>query len=307
MFRFILLVAVISAPAGAQTLSCPDGALLADIDRDGKVVGGAMNTLREHYRRGGVLRVGWELDWNEDGDTDITHWATPAFLSELAGQLYAQIPAIEAQRPDAATARIGFGEESRSWHGLLGTDGTLTGRYDDGAARSSRVRGLWCALGRTLQACASAWRLAYHHDADGQRIAGSRQGLLDAIRHAYPLRMTWGTRSASDETISVAHVAEPLFVTVTGGEVFAQLPEHLAQKSYVGTDAGSFGKASVMWRGLLGTTGSFDAVWTDRASGEEVRRLPQRAAIAWHVYAPSCGAGSAPEMAVPGGVRLDER
>ena len=41
-----------------------------------------------------------------------------------------------------------------------------------------------------------------------------------------------------------------------------------------------------MWRGMMGTDGSFDAVFVDRANGKEVRRLPQRARIAWFAYAP---------------------
>ena len=41
-----------------------------------------------------------------------------------------------------------------------------------------------------------------------------------------------------------------------------------------------------MWRGMMGTDGSFDATMVDRASGKEVQHMPQRARIAWFAYAP---------------------
>jgi hypothetical protein len=55
-------------------------------------------------------------------------------------------------------------------------------------------------------------------------------------------------------------------------------------------------KAGVMWRGLMGTDGTFDAVFVDRATGQEVRRLPQRAGIAWvaELPAPECDAAQGP-------------
>ena len=67
-----------------------------------------------------------------------------------------------------------------------------------------------------------------------------------------------------------------------------------------------FGKPNVMWRGMMGTDGSYDAVCVDRANGKEVRRLPQRARIAWFAYAPDplC-AGKPVKLAERDGVALD--
>lgn len=90
-----------------------------------------------------------------------------------------------------------------------------------------------------------------------------------------------------------------------GKEVVVQLPEHIAQHSYVDPSGAAFENAAVMWRGLMSTDGTFDAVWVNRATGEEVRRLPQRAALAWFAFVPpsSCCGQSPIELAVPGGVR----
>jgi hypothetical protein len=143
---------------------------------------------------------------------------------------------------------------------------------------------------------------------DGVSVGGEKQRLFEAVRRGRPIRLAWGVQHPNDDTVSVEHVAEPVFVTVAGDELFAQLPEHIAQQSYVDPNAARFDTPSVMWRGLMATTGTFDAVWVDRASGEEVRRVPQRAQIAWYVYGPaaSCETDKAVQLAVPGGVRLDE-
>ena len=69
-------------------------------------------------------------------------------------------------------------------------------------------------------------------------------------------------------------------------ELYVQMPEHIAHASYHEPSRAGLGKPSVMWRGMMGTDGSFDAVWVDRANGKEVRRMPQRARIPWFAYAP---------------------
>ncbi len=154
------------------------------------------------------------------------------------------------------------------------------------------------------QACTPEWRLMYRHDADGRGITGDKKALLDAVRRGAPLRFAWGF-SATAGAVSVEHSAEPVFVTIMQGEhVFVQLPEHIAQASYAQPEQARFDTPSVMWRGLMGSDGSFDAVYVDRATGKEVRRFPQRAGIAWFAQVPPDACAQPPlELAVPGGVR----
>jgi hypothetical protein len=151
----------------------------------------------------------------------------------------------------------------------------------------------------------------YRHDGEGQATAGSKDLLLTALRRGDPVRVAWGGafKSRDGSARSVEHSADPVFVSITGGrEVVAQLPEHLAQASYSDEAAATFGPGAVMWRGLLSTTGRFDAIWVDRATGREVRRAPQRAAVAWLVFAPdpSCDSREPLALAVEGGVRSAE-
>ncbi len=155
-----------------------------------------------------------------------------------------------------------------------------------------------------------AWRMVYRHDADGNPMAGTKQALFDAIRRGDAIRFAWGsTFEQPDGTVlSVEHTAEPVFLTIVGGEkVVVQLPEHIAQESYPRPEGDRFKTASVMWRGLMTTEGRFDAVWVDRASGEEVLRKPQRVGLSWFAFAPDPACDPRPilEIAVPGGVRSD--
>lgn len=153
-----------------------------------------------------------------------------------------------------------------------------------------------------------AWRLMYRHDAEGKPLAGSKDALFSAIRRGDPVRIAWGgVFRGAGQTFSVEHSADPVFVTITGGaEVVAQIPEHVAQAGYHLESAASYEQAGVMWRGLFSTSGRFDAVWTDRGTGKEVRRMPQKAAVAWLAFAPEPGCDSRPPLtlAVEGGVGL---
>jgi hypothetical protein len=182
--------------------------------------------------------------------------------------------------------------------------GVLAGHFDnDEPPSETRVRSTWC-----LASCPPpAWRVLYHHDADGAPIAGSKPALFDAVRRGEPIRLAWGASFEGPAgPQSVEHAAEPVFVTImNGAELSVQLPEHIAQASYADPGKAVFETPGVMWRGLLTSNGSFDAVYVDRATGLEVRRLPQRARIAWLALTsdqPACQPAPL-TLAVPGGVR----
>lgn len=151
------------------------------------------------------------------------------------------------------------------------------------------------------------WQLVYRHDADGQVVAGSKAELLGAIRRGSPIRIAWGVKVEREGRVrSVEHVADPVFASIVDGDhVVVQLPEHIAQRAYADIGGAVFDDAAVMWRGLMTTQGIFDAVWVNRATGEVVRRLPQRVGLAWFAFQPENSEARQPllELAVPGGVR----
>ncbi|MGF1606612.1 MAG: hypothetical protein ACFB22_09765 [Rhodothalassiaceae bacterium] len=149
---------------------------------------------------------------------------------------------------------------------------------------------------------APAWRPVYVNGPDGETLSGDKQMLFAAIRAGQPIRVGWGLSRGAD---AVEHIAEPVFLSITDdAHVVAQLPEHVVQRGYWHADQAFFEDGAVLWRGVISTTGSFDAVWVDRGSGQTVRRMPQRARVTWFVdQVPDL---TPPTLAVKGGMRLDE-
>jgi hypothetical protein len=279
-----LSMLLLSAAAAAS--SCP--LHLVTVEPDGRTSAGSKDTLREAFRAGLPLRVGWSLSFDEDAEPEVTHWSDGGFLTEFEGEIFAQLADIQAQGPRLGKASISMPAKRKRWSGLIGTNGVLESNFDDGEATApTRVRSEWCIDGRA--ACAvPSWRLVYFHDKSGTALEGDKAALFDAIRRGYPIRFAWGAAFGTPEKpASVEHAAEPVFLTIMGErELFVQLPEHIAQASYHEPSRAAFGQPAVMWRGMMGTDGSFDAVMVDRASGKEVQRMPQRARIAWFAYAP---------------------
>lgn len=163
----------------------------------------------------------------------------------------------------------------------------------------------------TLPCATPAWRLVYRHDAEGRPMAGAKSDLFAAIRRGDPIRLAWGmgVTTKAGKRVSVEHSADPAFLTIAGGaDVVVQIPEHIAQAGYAEEAGAGYGEPGVMWRGLFSTTGRFDAVWVDRGTGKEVRRMPQKAAIAWLAFAPdpACDTRKPLDLAIEGGVALRE-
>jgi hypothetical protein len=302
----IAIVWMLWASYGAWAATCP--LHLVTVEQDGSASAGSKDALREAVRAGFPVRIGWSLSFDDDPEPEVSHWSDSGFLTEFEGEIFAQFADIQAQGPRRGKASISMLAKRKRWSGIVGTNGVLESNFDDGEVMPTmRVRSEWCVDGAAVCALPS-WRLVYLHDKSGTAIEGAKSALFDAVRRGYPIRFAWGGAfGTSEQPASVEHAAEPVFLTIMReSELFVQMPEHIAQASYHEPSRAALGKANVMWRGMMGTDGSFDAVWVDRASGNEVRRMPQRARIAWFAYAPEplC-AGKPVKLAERDGVALD--
>lgn len=286
---------------GQSALSCPIP--LLEIGFDGEIVGGSKQSLVNASQRGEPIRVGWNLDFDEDAASDLSHWSDAALLSVFEGEVFAQVEAIHRQTPIRGEAEIVLTDNFSVWHGLIGSNGVLQGRFAEREAVGRRnVHMLWCSN----RVPNPAWASVYRSGLNGEALEGSRDRLLSAIRAGQPIRIGWGMgRTRDGVRRSVEHVVAPDFVTITNeSDVVAQLPEHIAQRSYWDADNAFFENGSVMWRGQVSTTGTFDAIWVDRGSGETVRRMPQRAVFTWYVQQEL--GQDVPTLAIENGVTRDE-
>lgn len=126
----------------------PDASrLLARVEPDGTVSAGSKEALRQAVEDGKAIRVGWALDFNQDGRADLVHWADATFLTVFGSEVYAQISPIREQGGARKGEKVvlQLAESSRRWHAILGTNGILEGAFDDNSPKESlSVRIWWC-------------------------------------------------------------------------------------------------------------------------------------------------------------------
>lgn len=296
----VFAISSAASPALAQQ-SCPGLLYASGFDR--QPTHGSKAALIAAVEDGRPIRVGWQIDFDQDGRSDLSHWSEAKFLSVWEGEVYTQVGAIHRQRPRRGQGHIELPERYVEWRGSMGSTGRFEGTMSDadGVSSSHHVAITWCAA----DVRGPQWTLLYRSGINGESLAGSKAALLAAIRAGLPIQIGWGfSAKREDRDIAVEHLVAPVFVSIVDqDQVNAQLPEHIAQRAYTRADGAFFDDPAVLWRGLVSTSGSFDAVWSNRASGEEIRRSPQRAVFSW--YAPSAAALDTPSLAVPDGVQRD--
>lgn len=300
--KIILLLMLCSHAFAQQTSNCPN--LLVKIDYNGKVISGSKAQLINSAQRGENLRVNWELDFDNDKKSDLVHWMDAGFVSVLGGEVFAQFQSIHSQSPSIKKSTVSLPTIFNKWYGLLGSNGILQGRFkSDKEVRETKVKSTWCSMTTPEP----IWTAVYKNGTHGEDLSGSKEQLLNAIRAGKDMRIGWGLmREVNGNKKSIEHVTSPVFITIVDeSEVVAQLPEHLAQKNYWNINKAEFDHAAVMWRGLISTTGSFDAIWVNRATGEEVRRSPQRGAFNWYVQ--QTPSKTSQSLAIKDGVIQDKK
>lgn len=303
--RFCAAALLTIVPTGAalaqQAAQCPH--LLFSTGFDRNPVGGSKAALVDAVTRGEPVRIGWELDFDDDDEADILHWTDASYLSVWEGEVYAQVQAIHRQRPIRGEGDMELPDEFIEWRASLGTTGRVDGAFSNGEKMPSiPARIFWCAA----SAPDPIWTPVYKNGLNGEALEGSKEDLFAAIRAGQPIQIGWGlVREIDGEPASVEHLAAPVFLGIGDDKhVVAQLSEHIAPRSYWGENSAFFDDPAVLWRGIMSTNGTFDAVWANRSTGEVVRRSPQRAVMTWYVRrkAPV----TTPSLAIPRGVIGDE-
>ncbi|GAB5482980.1 MAG: hypothetical protein Pars92KO_27370 [Parasphingorhabdus sp.] len=98
----------------------------------------------------------------------------------------------------------------------------------------------------------TAWHLVYSQDRDGNATGGTKEKLLTAIRSGKSVRVHWaGGR--------VEHFVDATFLTIFGGEVFAQIPIIRGQRPSKRGEPASIKLADdgQEWTSIVSTNGQF--------------------------------------------------
>jgi len=98
----------------------------------------------------------------------------------------------------------------------------------------------------------SSWELTYSNDKQGQPLYGSKQKLIDAVREGKSVRIYWsGT--------VVEHLTDTFFITILGGEVFAQIESIQGQTPSL--DPPKIELRENQWRAIFSTNGNRELKW----------------------------------------------
>lgn len=102
-------------------------------DFDGNVVEGSKEELIRLIREGNPVRIGWQLDFDEDKQADFDHWMDAEFITILKNDVFTQIRNINAQIPNDQIPQIKIIPNNLMWTAILGTNSKLLNRfvYDD--------------------------------------------------------------------------------------------------------------------------------------------------------------------------------
>ena len=95
----------------------------------GEVSYGSIDSLISKIKEGKAVRVGWQLDFDDDGVSDLEHWIDADFISILNGHVFNQISPIYRQIPNEEIPQIQIVSSTMQWTGIIGTNGKLINRY----------------------------------------------------------------------------------------------------------------------------------------------------------------------------------
>ncbi len=99
-----------------------------------------------------------------------------------------------------------------------------------------------------------SWRLIYSHDENGAALEGSKDVLADAVRAGKPVRVYWSGRY-------VEHATDSFFLTIIGGEVFAQVESIRAQRPTEEPPSIELMDEDQRWAAIFSTNGDRALKW----------------------------------------------
>lgn len=103
--------------------------IIVETNFDGEVVKGSIEELITEVRKGKHVRVGWQLDFNEDKVPDFDHWVDAGFITILNGHVFTQLESIYRQIPKKNIPQVDIIPVNTKWTGVIGTNGKLLNRY----------------------------------------------------------------------------------------------------------------------------------------------------------------------------------
>ena len=132
-FILTLLIASFSLLCAAQSYE-----IVLASDFDGNVAEGSKEDLIRFIREGKPVRVGYQLDFDDDKVADFDHWVEATFITILKNEVFTQIDPIFMQGPNMDLPQIEIFPNPTQWTAVIGTNSKLLNRFilnDDPVAK----------------------------------------------------------------------------------------------------------------------------------------------------------------------------
>lgn len=123
------IIAVIGFLISSIVMNGQESEILLKTDFDGNVIEGSLKNLIENIQKGENIRVGWQMDFNDDKIPDLEHWIDAKFLTIMSGHVFNQIDPIYAQAPMMEIPQVEISDSPLQWTAIIGTNGKLKSRY----------------------------------------------------------------------------------------------------------------------------------------------------------------------------------
>ena len=128
-YEKIICIVVVISFVSVNLLIAQSSGVLLKTNFTGQVTEGTIDNLISEIRKGKEIRIGWQLDFDNDGNVDIEHWIDANFISILNGHVFNQIEPIYRQIPKKELPQVEITKSNIQWMGIIGTNGKLISRY----------------------------------------------------------------------------------------------------------------------------------------------------------------------------------
>lgn len=102
---------------------------LLKTNTEGEITEGSVDILIEEINKGKKVRVGWQLDFNDDKEADLQHWIDANYITIIGGHVFNQVDPIYTQLPYTDIPQVSMMRSDWKWTAIIGTNGILQSRF----------------------------------------------------------------------------------------------------------------------------------------------------------------------------------
>ena len=122
-------------------------------------------------------------------------------------------------------------------------------------------------------------QLIYAHDENGEKLTGSKDALIAAIRSGKQVRLGWKMGNGVN---TVEHFADAQMVTIMNGEVYAQITPIISQSPKFNKNTITF-NAGMKWSMIACTNGVNTTLYYDMSDGKAIQEVNSKWGNQWFI------------------------